>query len=188
MVFLSVSRMIRIIVSSKRKMYESCRKHNFSYIVFYIYIYIYIQVFSDFFLQNRRIAQRNAPFQEKTTEIIVYFRENEQKQIISLRSRGYSMRFDLYLRKSACAATITGNLHMISWRNRPRIPATDAKISPLPAIYPRHPVMLHGLPHGGLFLIFLKNFGIIYIENKGNIKHFPDFHNNNIRFIRRKKE
>ena len=41
MVFLSVSRMIRIIVSSKRKMYESCRKHNFSYIVFYIYIYIF---------------------------------------------------------------------------------------------------------------------------------------------------
>ena len=45
MVFLSVSRMIRIIVSSKRKMYESCRKHNFSYIVFYIYIYIYSSVF-----------------------------------------------------------------------------------------------------------------------------------------------
>ena len=136
-----------------------------------IYIYIYIQVFSDFFLQNRRIAQRNAPFQEKTTEIIVYFRENEQKQIISLRSRGYSMRFDLYLRKSACAATITGNLHMISWRNRPRIPATDAKISPLPVIYPPPPGYALRLAVWRITLIFHKNFCIIFIQGKGKNKY-----------------
>ena len=37
--------------------------------------------------------------------------------------------------------------------------------------------MLLGLPYGGHFLIFQKIFGIIYLENKGNIKHFPDFHN-----------
>ena len=42
-----------------------------------IYIYIYIQVFSNFFLQNQQNIQRNALFQVKTTEIIVYFRENE---------------------------------------------------------------------------------------------------------------
>ena len=153
----------------------------------YSNIYIYIQVFSNIFLKNQRNTQRNASSQKKTTEIIVYFCENERKQIIPQYLHGYFMRFALYLWKFTCSATITGNIRIISWRNRPHIPATGAKTSPLPVIYPPPPGYASWLAAWRSFLIFLKNFGIIYIENKGNIKHFPDFHNNNIRFIRRKK-
>ena len=126
-------------------------------------------------------------FQGKTTEIIVYFRENKRKYITLLCSHRNFVRFTLYLRKLPCSATITGNLRVISWRNRPHIPATHAKISPFPVIYPPPPGYASRLAAWRSFLIFLKIFGIIYIENKGNIKHFPDFHNNIIRFIRRKK-
>ena len=154
-------------------MYESCRKHNFSYIVFYIYIYI--QVFSNYFLQNQQNIQRNALFQVKTAEIIVYFGENEWKQIVPLCSRRNFVRFALYLRRLACAATITENLYMISWRNRPRIPATDAKISPPPEIYPPPPGYASWLAAWRSFLIFWKIFGIIIIQSKGKTNNSRTF-------------
>lgn len=52
-------------------MYVSCRKHNFSYIVFYIYIYL--QVFSNILSKNQHNKQKNNPFQKETTIILVYF-------------------------------------------------------------------------------------------------------------------
>ena len=148
-------------------------------------IYIYIQVFSNFFLQNQRNTQRNAWFQVKTTENIVYFHENERKRIIPLCFHRNFVHFPLYLRKSPCSATITGNIRVISWRNRPRIPATDAKISPLPVIYPPPPSYALRLAVWRTFLIFLKIFGIIYIESKGKIKQILHFWIR--KFIKRRK-
>ena len=139
-----------------------------------IYIYIYSSVFQLFHAKSAKYTNKRVIQRENGGNHCV-FRKNEQKQIISLRSHGYFMRFYLYLRKSACAATITGNLHMISWRNRPRIPATDAKISPLPVIYPPPPGYALRLAVWRTFLIFQKIFGIIYIESKGEIKQIQHF-------------
>ena len=166
-------------------MYESCRKHNFSYIVFYIYIYIYIQVFSNIFMQNQRNTQKNNLFQEKTTKIIVYFRWNDWKQIVLWHLCGYFVRFALYLRKSPCSATITGKLHMISWRNRPRKTDIGVQKSPLPGIYPPPPGYALRLAVWRLTLIFQKIFGIICIESKGEMKQIPNFWN--IKIIKKEK-
>ena len=54
-------------------MYESCRKHNFSYIVFYIYIYIYIQVFSNLFSNFLLFHQKKQEILQKMMCFAVYF-------------------------------------------------------------------------------------------------------------------
>ena len=106
---------------------------------------------------------------------IVYICENKRKQRITHRLRGYSARFALYLQKSPCSATITGKLHMISWRNRPRKTDIGVQKSPLPGIYPPPPGYALRLAVWRLTLIFQKIFGIIYIESKGEIKQIPHF-------------
>ena len=83
---------------------------------------------------------------------------NRVKQIILRHLHGYFMRFYLYLRKSPCSATITGNLRVISLRNRPRIPATDAKISPLPVIYPPATRLCFEACRVAVFFDFSKKF------------------------------
>ena len=137
-----------------------------------IYIYIYIQVFSNIFVQNQRITQINKLFQAKTTQIVVYFCENEWKQNALRCSRRYFVRFALFLRKSLCTATETGNLRVISSRKCPRMKAARIKNNFCPEIYPRHPVYAIRLAVWRTFLIFYKKFVIIYIQSKGKIKHF----------------
>ena len=106
---------------------------------------------------------------------IVYFCENERKQRITHRLRGYSVRFTLYLWKSLCSATITANFNMISCRNRPRANWIGGEKSPLPVIHPPPPGYALRLAVWRITLIFQKIFGIIYIESKGEIKQIPHF-------------
>ena len=51
---------------------------NTTFLTLY-YIHNIYQVFSNNFMQNQQNTQKNSLSQEKMTEIIVYFRENERK-------------------------------------------------------------------------------------------------------------
>jgi len=82
------------------------------------------------------------------------------------------MRFNLYLQKTAYAATITGNLHMISWRNSPRKTDIGVQNSPLPVIHPPPPGYALRLAVWRITLIFHKNFCIIFIQGKGKKQVF----------------
>ena len=117
------------------------RKPNFR-TSYSIYIYIYSSYFR-IFLENSAILPKEAGIMTENKVFTCVFLQNASN---TRRISGNSCvlmyvccetrYFRLFLQKSPCSATITGNLCVISRRNRPRIPATDAKTSPLPVIYP----------------------------------------------------
>ena len=140
-----------------------------------LYIYIYSSYFR-IFLENSAILPKEAGIMTENKVFTCVFLQNASNtrrisgnscvfMYVSCETR----YFRLFLQKSPCSATITGNLCVISWRNRPRIPATDAKISPLPVIYPPPHGYAARLAVWRSFLIFDKNFCIIYIQSKEKI-------------------
>lgn len=70
-------------------MYESCRKHNFSYIVFYIYIYIYSSVFQLFLAKSAKYTKKRVVSSENGGNHCVFWR----KRMKTNRSAMFSQKF-----------------------------------------------------------------------------------------------
>jgi len=59
-------------------MYESCRKHNFSYIVFYIYIYIFASIFQHIHAKSADYTEKQSiPRGNKRNPCVFSMKQNE---------------------------------------------------------------------------------------------------------------